>query len=147
MTISFYSKGEERYRYLSNFAASPIQYNNQQWKTAEHLYQAMKYRRQSDWTAICALESPVEAKKYESWSHHQEGKRENWHEIKVEAMRKVLHLKFRQNPELAQQLVATGSEELVHYAPWDGYWGTGKDGRGQNVMGKLLEELRAQLQQ
>ncbi len=39
----------------------------------------------------------------------------------------------------------TGDEPLLEDSPEDFLWGTGRDGSGQNRLGVLLMELRAQL--
>ncbi len=60
-------------------------------------------------------------------------------------MREALTAKFRQNPELLEQLLATGDAELVENSPVDYFWGIGADGSGKNTLGKLLMEVRAAL--
>jgi predicted NAD-dependent protein-ADP-ribosyltransferase YbiA (DUF1768 family) len=57
-------------------------------------------------------------------------------------MREGLRYKYAQNPTLFMMLFLTGKAKLIEDAPWDDYFGTGKNGKGKNVMGKLLEELR-----
>jgi hypothetical protein len=52
-----------------------------------------------------------------------------------------LKVKFSDR-RLHQYLIDTGQEELVHDAPWDGFWGNGKHGTGQNRLGQLLMDLR-----
>jgi len=138
--IQFWSKGDPEYQFLSNFAETPFYYAGPCWPTAEHLYQALKFDDPRVQGYICELPTPQAAKKYAD--QHQEGKREGWHERRVQMMRLVLMLKFSQSPMLVDQLLATGDALLVHYAPWDSYWGSGRDGKGENVMGHLLMNLR-----
>ena len=69
----------------------------------------------------------------------------NWNTLKVDAMRLVLRLKFQQHPRLASQLRDTGSALLIEDSPFDRFWGTGRDGTGQNMLGTLLMELRERL--
>ncbi|MCW3060810.1 MAG: hypothetical protein JWQ02_2631, partial [Capsulimonas sp.] len=53
--------------------------------------------------------------------------------------------KFETHSELREMLLSTGDEEIVENAPGDYYWGIGKDGSGKNMLGKILEEVRAKL--
>jgi len=60
-------------------------------------------------------------------------------------MRSLLQRKLEQNPGVKASLLATGDAPLVHRAPWDSFWGDGKNGRGKNVLGKLWEEIRSEV--
>lgn len=60
-------------------------------------------------------------------------------------MREALLAKFTQYSDLRDLLLQTGEAKLVENSPYDDYWGTGKDGRGQNRLGVLLMQLRNQL--
>lgn len=57
-------------------------------------------------------------------------------------MRKAIQYQFPQNILLMNLLIGTGSATLVELAPWDDFFGTGRNGDGQNVHGKLLMEFR-----
>lgn len=66
------------------------------------------------------------------------------------AMREILSQKFKQNPYLGELLLATGNAYLVEHIPHDrhppdAFWGDGHDGKGKNMLGKLLMELRGKL--
>jgi len=41
--------------------------------------------------------------------------------------------------------LSTGNSILIENNPLDPYWGTGPDGKGKNMTGKLLMELRERL--
>ena len=66
--------------------------------------------------------------------------------------------KFTQNPELKELLLATKGTELVEASPYDKIWGIGlaasdpraqdpSQWRGQNLLGRILTQLREELQQ
>jgi ribA/ribD-fused uncharacterized protein len=66
--------------------------------------------------------------------------------------------KYTQNPALLEQLLATRGTTLVEASPFDRIWGIGlratdpraqdpKTWRGQNLLGKILTELRDDLMQ
>jgi predicted NAD-dependent protein-ADP-ribosyltransferase YbiA (DUF1768 family) len=62
--------------------------------------------------------------------------------VKVQIMRDLLVEKFSQEPERSI-LLATGDEELVEGNWWhDTFWGQCPVGHGENMLGKLLMELR-----
>lgn len=57
-------------------------------------------------------------------------------------MRKAIRYQMVQNPLLRRLLRDTGNAKLIEKAPWDDFFGTGRDGKGKNVHGKLLMEFR-----
>ena len=57
-------------------------------------------------------------------------------------MKEAVKAKFTQNPELGERLTGTGNSELIENSPVDDYWGIGADGKGSNMLGKILMELR-----
>jgi|SRR5436190_21243562 len=79
-----------------------------------------------------------------------------WRAGREDIVRAGNHAKFTQNPDLLAQLLATRGTTLVEASPYDKIWGIGlaatdpraKDPaqwRGQNLLGKILTELRDQL--
>jgi predicted NAD-dependent protein-ADP-ribosyltransferase YbiA (DUF1768 family) len=59
-------------------------------------------------------------------------------------MRECLESKFA-DPELRMKLLATGSRNLIEGNRWgDTFWGVSR-GKGQNLLGVLLKELRGEL--
>lgn len=69
-----------------------------------------------------------------------------WSGRRVAVMRNALRQKFS-HPHLRDKLLATGDSELVERLPRfnDAFWGVLKNGRGFNMLGKLLmqERMRA----
>lgn len=61
-----------------------------------------------------------------------------------DVMRKVLRVKFEQHPDLAKKLIETGDAILLESTIRDSYWG-GYSGRGKNMIGEMLMELRREL--
>lgn len=59
-------------------------------------------------------------------------------------MKDILICKFKQNPDLAQKLIATGDSILVEANDWgDTYWGYDTDNNyGKNRLGYILMEIR-----
>ena len=108
------------YRWLSNFADSPIFLNETQYSTVEHYYQSCKTLDSFKSQQIIEAKTPGKAKRLGS----KLILRENWEQNKVEVMKTGVYLKFLQNPLLAEKLLSTGSEELTETNYWcDNYWG------------------------
>ena len=71
--------------------------------------------------------------------------RNDWEEVKFWVMLGVCSAKFTQNKDLAEQLLATGDEELIEGNTWgDRTWGM-VNGTGKNWLGKILMQIREEL--
>lgn len=71
--------------------------------------------------------------------------RNDWEEVKEAFMYKGLEAKFAQYPDIAKELLATGSAILIEDSKIDYYWGCGADNSGKNRLGVLLMKLREEL--
>lgn len=152
--VVFY-KTKEAFGGLSNMAAGyPLQINGVHILTTEALYQACRYPHMSDvQRQIIGQHSPMTAKMKSK--PHRKNSRPDWDEIRHKVMRWCLRVKLAQNyEEFGRLLLATGSQPIVEQSRKDDYWGakvaddTGNTGDtlvGQNVLGRLLMELREKL--
>jgi ribA/ribD-fused uncharacterized protein len=145
MNIIRFYKVNDKYGYLSNFAAFPIFIEGKVWKTLEHYFQASKFH---DWTIkekIRLMDSPMLAA--------SEGRnrdniiRSDWEKVKNEIMYKGLLAKILQNHILKIELVKTGESIIVEHTINDNYWGDGGNGSGENMLGKLLMKTRHEISQ
>lgn len=128
------------YHFLSNFHPATVEYNGLIYPTTEHAYQASKTLNHSERLVISNLPFPALAKK----AGKRVKMRDDWDSIKVSVMRELLDLKF-QHPYLKQQLIDTGDLYLEETNYWrDTFWGV-CNGKGNNVLGNLLMELRDRL--
>jgi len=73
--------------------------------------------------------------------------RPQWDQIRVDVMRQVLRIKFKQNSEAKNALLSTADALLVEKSPRDAFWGIGAEGTGQNYLGRLLMQIRCELRQ
>jgi hypothetical protein len=72
------------------------------------------------------------------------GMQREWEDARASLMRRLLRSKFA-NPQMRAALLATGDKHLSHTAAdADPYWNA-PNGEGENTLGRLLMELRAQL--
>jgi ribA/ribD-fused uncharacterized protein len=142
VTIRFYSKSET-HREFSNFAPFPVEIDGLKWPSTEHYYQAQKFSDAELREKIRAAGKPIVAKSLAD--HHRHRTRPDWDAVKDEVMYRAVKAKFSTHRKLREMLLATGDEDIAECAPTDYYWGVGKDGTGQNRLGKILELIRAQL--
>lgn len=71
--------------------------------------------------------------------------RPDWNQVKVDRMKAVLRAKFTQHEDLKKSLLDTGNARLIEESKSDAFWGIGKSGKGKNMLGVLLVELRDNL--
>ena len=141
--IRFYSNSET-FKELSNFYPGKFTIDGKTYPTVEHYFQAMKFPNNPAFQdQIIAQKTPAGAKKMGGTKIIP--LRTDWEEVKNEVMAKALKAKFTQNADLKELLLSTGTKALEEASPTDSYWGTGKNGKGQNQLGKLLMELRDEL--
>lgn len=138
--IEFWRTTDE-YGCFSNFSKHTVEIDGLVWPTTEHYYQAMKHTDESLKERIRQIKSCKVAKTLA----YSAPAREDWEQIKFDVMRKAIRAKADQHPEIKAKLLETGDDPLAEASPFDYVWGTGKDGTGQNWLGKLWVELRESL--
>ena len=90
-----------------------------------------------------AAEKPIIAKSLAE--KNKAATRPDWDAVKDEVMYRAVRRKFELHAELRALLLATGEEDIAESAPSDYYWGVGREGTGQNRLGKMMERIRAEL--
>lgn len=131
---------KDEFAFLSNFYPCQITVEDKVYQSSEHAYQAHKCENPEDAEMIRNLPTAWEAKK----KSYKIKMRYNWDDIKVAEMVLIVYKKFKQNPDLAQQLLNTGDQELVEGNTWgDEFWGVNlHTGQGRNMLGKCLMGVR-----
>jgi len=142
------------YGWLGNMAPYPVTYAGTTWRTAEALFQALRFEDEAIREAIRREKSPMAAKMV--------AKKRKAALVVVplgaadlDNMRLVLRLKLQAHSALRRQLLATGSARLVEDCsrrPHGSglFWGAAlREGRwvGENWLGRLWEECRASLRE
>jgi GTP cyclohydrolase II len=141
-SIEFYEK-EDKYGEFSNFSDHPFVLDRKYWRTSEHYYQANKFEIFSEvYTTIQQTKTATLAKKI---AHSNEYDKEEWNHKKILFMYNALYEKFSQNSGLIKILLSTKKDYIVEKAIDDEFWGSGADGEGKNMLGKLLMYLRDEL--
>ena len=135
-----------KHSFLSNFCASMLVYEGHEYPTVEHAYQAAKAVDEAGRQSVGGANTARDAKML----GRRVDLRPDWEDVKVDVMRECLKAKFSTEPFRAK-LRATGDQQLVEGNHWgDQFWGkTRYNGRwkGKNWLGKLLMELRTELQE
>ena len=128
------------YAFLSNFVNCKVIYNENIYPTVEHAFQAAKCLDISIQKSFTTLVTPRDAKKLGK----QVPLRPDWEQVKDDIMKDLLTQKFSQEP-FKSQLLATGNAKLIEGNTWnDTYWGV-CNGKGLNMLGILLMEVRDEL--
>ncbi len=138
-TIKFYKTGD-KYGCFSNFSSHPIVINNVEWKTSEHYFQAMKFLDPKLQNRVREINSPMEAAKF--GRDRALPLRPDWEQVKDDVMRTAIIAKVTQNQEVFDILFYTDDAILIEHTINDAYWADGGDGRGKNMLGIILMEIR-----
>jgi ribA/ribD-fused uncharacterized protein len=125
----------------------------------EHLFQALKHAPNKRLfnaimrarTKRTRLPSPNNAKKMGRGSRKTGIGRLSprdlrwWDANRFPIMLNVLRLRVAQHPNVKKLLLSTGDAELIENAPWDSFWGIGRNGKGKNMLGKAWMIVRSEL--
>lgn len=143
--ICFYRANEKPFGAFSNLFHRPIEFDGKTYSTSEHAYQAGKARKSAvrDWilSAPTPALAAMAAHGLYVWDVVPD-----WAQIKFDRMRAVLRAKFDQHTDLRELLLSTGNARLVEVGTVSNavnrLWGE-VNGKGQNMLGVMLMELRA----
>jgi N-glycosidase YbiA len=142
VTIYFY-RVNDPYGCFSNFSPHGFEADGRHWPTSEHYFQAKKFAGTAYEEQVRTSPTPMAAARL--GRDRSLPLRQDWEAVKDNIMREAVRLKFSANREICNILLATGDEELVEKTTDDYYWGCGTQGTGQNMLGRILMELREQL--
>lgn len=144
-----------RHWVFSNFYPAIVVFENEDYPTAEHAFQAAKTLDPIVRRRISRAATPGIAKRI----GQSVELRPMWDDIKLDVMKMILRSKF-EDSELREDLLATGDAVLIEGNTWgDRFWGAciGPDATlprwddgsgyiyGENHLGHLLMELRDEL--
>ncbi|WP_435021489.1 NADAR family protein [Tundrisphaera sp. TA3] len=140
--IHFYSVSEE-FGCFSNFSPHPISLKGKKWPTSEHYFQAQKFAGTPDEEEVRQAKSPMIAARM--GRSRKRPLRKDWESAKDRIMHEAVMAKFAQHADLREILLGTGDATIVEHTENDAYWGDGGDGRGKNMLGRILMRVRAEL--
>jgi len=130
-------------RFLSNFWPCTVEFEGITYPSAEHAYQSAKTLDMDERRRIAAMATPSEAKA----AGRALVQRADWEQVKFDVMERVVRDKFTRPPnaDLRAKLLATGDAVLEEGNTWgDKVWGV-YQGEGENRLGKILMQVRAEL--
>jgi ribA/ribD-fused uncharacterized protein len=142
-----FHKTKEAFGGLSNMAAGfPLKVEGVSIRTSEALYQACRFPHNPELQHLIIGERSPMAAKMRGKPFRGET-RADWDEVRVAVMRWCLRVKLLQNWATFSNLLAeTGDRPIVEQSRKDRFWGAvpiDSDAlEGQNVLGRLLMELR-----
>lgn len=140
-----------RHRFLSNFWPCTVYlakvgereiFPVEQYRSVEYAYQAAKFILCHNRNLIAMQPSAGQAKRcaHQLRAHQHP----QWHDLKLSVMRDLLVQKFN-TPLLREHLMQTHPFQLVEGNTWnDTFWGV-CNGKGENHLGRLLMEIRAEI--
>lgn len=142
-----FHKTKEAFGGLSNMAAGfPLEVGGVSIRTSEALYQACRFPLNPELQHLIIGERSPMAAKMRGKPFRNET-RADWDEVRVAVMRWCLRVKLLQNWTTFSKLLAeTGDRPIVEQSRKDRFWGAvpidSHTLEGQNVLGRLLVELR-----
>ena len=139
--VCFY---EQEFYVLSNFSAFTLEWNETRFDTSEAAYHWEKF---PNYPTIQheILFAPSAHAALEAATRHKANRIPDWDKVKVGIMREILRAKAAQHPYVRRKLLETGARELVENSWRDDFWGWGPNRDGQNMLGKLWMEVRAEI--
>jgi len=147
---------EQDFYVLSNFSAFRIQWRGRDFDTSEAAYHWERFATGQEGQSpaigaqawLIADNIRFAASAHEAFKLAQENKsfqRRDWDTVKIGVMRDILRAKTIQHEYVRRKLLATGERTLIENSWRDNFWGWGPYREGQNMLGKLWMEIRAEL--
>ena len=136
---------EQDFYVLSNFSAFTLQWKGFRFDTSEAAYHYEKFEGTDSEVQSMILEAPSAHQAFKIAESQKMFRRQDWDAVKVGIMRDILRAKAEQHEYVRRKLLATGDRELVEDSWRDDFWGWGPNHDGQNMLGKLWMEVRAEL--
>ena len=122
--IRFYGRHYPQWREFSNFFPSKITLDGKDWLTVEHYYQANKSLDEIEKEEV-RTGIPIGA-------------------TRAGAAKDCIP-NLTPGYSKREKLLSTGESKLIEASPTDYIWGEGADKSGQNLLGVLLMEVRAEI--
>lgn len=130
------------YLFLNNFYPATVKFEDDFYVSVEHAFHAAKTLDKKERERVKWCRYARDAKKL----GRSVKLRSDWESVKVRVMYNCVLDKFTRNDYLRNKLIETGNAELIEGNTWnDTFWGV-CNGKGRNMLGKILMKVRAKLQ-
>merc|ERR1712183_177813 len=162
--FTFFWKVDKANGFLSNWYPSNFTINDKKYSNAEQymmegkalVHAVGEYEEINKNIATKIMKEPKPAKMKNLGRKVQGFDEKSWNEKGYKIVLEGCYQKFNQNPELKSKLISTGDSTLVEASPVDKKWGIGlaesdsdakcpSKWKGENLLGKVLMEVRGQL--
>jgi hypothetical protein len=140
---------------LSNFYPCEFEFNDKMFNFSEQCFMYQKALLFNDFGVAEQILDETDVRKIKALGRKvKDFDNELWDKHKEDFMYNACYAKFSQNDELKDFLLNTGNREIVEASPVDNIWGIGFssdrameniDKWGQNLLGKTLMKVRAEL--
>ncbi|NCC23526.1 MAG: NADAR family protein [Alphaproteobacteria bacterium] len=140
---SLYVSMTDEENLLSAVSPRPFSLDDAVWPTAEHYVLAMPFEDPALRAEIRSALDPQQARKLAK--RHKRHLRSDWESVRRVYMTRAIYTRCLSHPESAQALLETGDKRIVESSLYDYYWGCGRDGRGLNIYGEVLMDVREKL--
>lgn len=152
-------KPTDKNGYLSNWGHSPFELRGHHFNCAEQYLMWSKADVMGDVTKAQQILSTPDPKKQKALGKQVHPWKEGlWRRHREPVMLAAARAKFSQNPHLGQRLLATHPRPMAEASPSDVVWGIGlapdnplaqdpQNWRGDNLLGRVLEEVREEMWQ
>lgn len=143
----------EEWGVLSNMAATPITIDDVEFKSAEHIFQMMKFNDTEYalkvWTGITASGKKSGSIKMTAKSHEPDHRRQDWGSMIIDALKYAMQQKYNQCEAFRNELERSKGmyivEQQANPKKAADTWSAKLEGGkwvGSNLTGRLLMELR-----
>ena len=126
---------------FSNFYTSPITVWGMNFPTNEHAYNYRKAREMGKTQVAEKIKYAETARKSQLIARNEVQTDDRWKAMKKSVMYELLEHKVKQCTTFRDDLIASQGRQLIEDTTHE-YWGRGREGNGQNVLGRLLMTLR-----
>lgn len=128
---------------LGTYVALPFDLADAHWPTLEHYWQALRLTDARQIERLRSSPSPADANRLgrRLWWR----RRRDWKRVAPRQVGAALWLRCQHYPAAAEALRETGERPIIETSQYDYFWGCGRDGRGENIYGRVLMELRGRL--
>lgn len=140
---------------LSNFYPCEFEFNDKMFNFSEQCFMYQKALLFNDFGVAEQILNETDVRTIKVLGRKvKDFDNELWDKHKEDFMYNACYAKFSQNAELRDFLLGTGNSEIVEASPVDSIWGIGFssdrameniDKWGQNLLGKTLMKVRAEL--
>ncbi len=140
--IGFWAQ-REKYGCFSNFYPCKFTWQGIEFNCSEQAFMWAKATYFNDTETANQILLETDPKKIKKLGRKVKNFDEDkWADVRYRFMLTINRVKYTQNEDLRNILLSTGKATIVEDSPFDYIWGTGRDDSGQNLLGKILMELR-----